>query len=377
MKDKKQKILILFEGQWLAYSPTVLQLHDALSKYYDITIFAEKPPYDSALNNNIYYFKYELRIKRFFFKGIFLLMTFFIPLLKNFKYTNNNYQDYFFRFLEIKKIIKNNQYEKVICVDIKNLLFCSLLNIKCDFLSLEICINENLLPLTNTNIIDTVIIQRLDRYDYLFKGKKKKIFLVQNAPIYRDINQEYKRKGLIFSGTVSKEFGIFYCLDFLIYDKNETMLIMGAINEKMSAKIEIYYPKLLSSNRLIINKEYLDNEEVVNYLSKFEIGFCLYNFDTSWVQNFNYETAPSGKVFKYLAAGVPVICNDIIGFDFVRFFGCGELILDMSPINIAHTISLIRNDYDNYVKKAILAAKYFSFDKAVQPYIDYLQQTKH
>ena len=372
MKDKKEKILILFEGQWLAYSPTVIQLYNELIKKYEVSIFAEKPRGNQLPLNNVYYFQYDSSSKRYVYKLMFIFLSIFNSGLKYFKFTNNNYQDYFFRFLFIKKLLKRNRYKKVICVDIKNLVFCSILKTRCDFLSLEICINENLLPYVNTGIIDRVIIQRQDRYGYLFKNIKLPVFFVQNAPVYTEVNVSRVKKNLIFTGTINKEFGIFYCLEYLKQFKDETLILLGGMNDAVKQEVNTLYADLIKENRLIIDNRYLDNDDVVNFISNCEMGFCLYNFDTAWVKNFNYQTAPSGKVFKYLAAGVPVICNDIAGFDFVRSFECGELLTDMSPISIREAASKIRAKYNVYVENAKRAAKHFSFDKAIQPYLDYV-----
>jgi len=372
MKDQKEKILILFEGQWLAYSPTVIQLYNELIKKYFVVIFAEKPKGNQVSFNFTHYFKYEHGITRYFYKLYFITLSFFSPGLKHFKIANNTYQDYCFRFSVIKKILRKNKFKKVICVDIKNLFYCSMLRQRCDFLSLEICLNENLLPYVDPGIIDKVIIQREDRYKYLFKEIKLPTFFVQNAPVYLEIEEKRDKEGLIFTGTVTREFGIFYCLDYMQRYADEKMIILGGMTDAMKEEINSTYIDLIRENRLKINAGYLKNEDVVEFISGAEIGFCLYNFDTLWVKNYNYQTAPSGKVFKYLAAGVPVICNDIPGFDFVRSFQCGELLTDMSPESIRAAIFRIRKNYEIYVENGKAAAIHFSFDKAIQPYLDYV-----
>ena len=55
--------------------------------------------------------------------------------------------------------------------------------------------------------------------------------------------------------------------------------------------------------------------EYIKYVSNFRIGFCFY--DWNLIKNdFNYQTAPSGKLFVYLSAGLPVIVCNIPGFKF-------------------------------------------------------------
>src|SRR5216117_3214501 len=121
MQDKREKILILFEGQWLAYSPTLIQVYEQLIKKYEVHIFAEQPKGQQLNLDHLYYFNYQSGKSRFWYKLLFIFLSFFNPVLKHFRFANNNYQDYFFRFLPIKKLLKRDRYKKVICVDIKNL----------------------------------------------------------------------------------------------------------------------------------------------------------------------------------------------------------------------------------------------------------------
>ena len=74
----------------------------------------------------------------------------------------------------------------------------------------------------------------------------------------------------------------------------------------------------------------------------------------------------------YLAAGTPVIACKIPGFDFVEKFGCGVLIDNYEPATIANAVKLIEADHKKYSDACIEAAKYFSFDKSVNPYIEFL-----
>ena len=147
----------------------------------------------------------------------------------------------------------------------------------------------------------------------------------------------------------------------------------GAVPAPDRKKINNSYKDLLTGGRLIINEEYIENDDLVKYFSQFEIGFCFYNFQVKWINHFNYKSAPSGKLFKYLAAGVPVVCSDIIGFKFVTEFKCGVLIDDLDPEKINEAIKQIRNNYDEYAENAVTAAKHFSFDKAVKPYLDFIR----
>ena len=247
---------------------------------------------------------------------------------------------------------------------------------KTDFLSLELCVDEKYLPLVALKYIRSVIIQSKERYEYLFKDKKLPAFFVQNSPNYAPLHLKQNHDGLVYGGSAYDELGFYHCLDFLTKYPDEKLTIQGAINKHDLSRVENEYRSLLDEQRLIINKKYLENEEVVPFLSNYEIGFCFYNFEVPVIKNnyFNYATAPSGKLFKYLAAGVPAIGSNIIGFKFINEFKCGILIDDLLPETIKKAVDTIRSNYQFYMNNAIVAAKHYSFDKAIKPYLELIEK---
>lgn len=375
--DQKDEILILFDGPHLAYSPTVTQLYDALSKDFIVTIIAEKGKkfIDQALTGyNVMYYQPVRRKPTFVYKTWYFLLSLVNKEVKYIRSKKIKFPEYYYRFRFIKKMLQAKTYSRVIAVDIKNLFYCSMLNIPVDFLSLELGLSEQLLPQVKTRLINCIIIQTKERLNYLFKGELFRTFYIQNAPIFKSIDSPAVKKGLLYGGTAWDPFGFYYCLDYLKIYKDEILTVQGAVPPADEKRINREYGELLSEKRLIIPGQYLENEKVVDYFSQFEIGFCFYNFELEWVNHFNYKSAPSGKLFKYLAAGVPVVAVDIIGFAFVNEYKCGVLIKDLSPEKIREAIVEIRNNYDEYVANAINAAKYFSFDKMVKPYIDFVKE---
>jgi glycosyltransferase involved in cell wall biosynthesis len=374
----KEKIIILFDGPHLAYSPTTIQLYDELKKRYDVTIIAQDPSnYNGQrlYNRKVLYHKYYKVNARHLYLLLFKVLRYFNSDVRYFEKNKLNYRDYFFKFLFIKKVLQSQKYKRIICIDIQNLFFCSLLNRKVDFLSLELCQNGPLLKLVRPDTISAVIIQSKERYEYLFKEASFKIFYVQNAPIFKPIPEKLNRKFLIYAGGAHSELGFYHCLNFLKKYPKETLIVQGALLDPDKKRIELNYSSLITEKRLIMNTVYLENDDVVNYLSQFEMGFCLYNFDDAYLKAnyFNYATAPSGKVFKYLAAGIPVICNNIIGFQFVKDMQCGELVDNLNEDEIYQAIIKVRANYKVYTKNAAKAAATFSFDKAILPYMQYIE----
>lgn len=380
MRAKKDKVLLIFHGGHIAYSPTVLQLTDELEKNYDVTIFA----YDSQIFNNkqkvpdkkIIYHGYSIktRIRIIYEKYYYKFFIRCNRIGRQLRLFDFGCEEYFSRIRVLRKLIKKNHYKRIIAADIRNAVCCSTFNIRFDYLSLELCDDMHLFPYVNQYLIDCVIIQSEERYKYLFGDKQHIVFYIQNSPVFKEIGQsEYRcREGLLFAGTAQNQFGFYHCLRFIEKNKIEKMTVQGTIMPQAREFISENYSNLIKKGRLIISDHYLDNDEMLNYMLNFEIGFCFYNFEEDSINNFNYISAPSGKLFKYLAAGLPVICNDILGFKFVEREKCGILIPNLEEESIREAVRLIRSDYDNYVKNAIQVAKKVSFDKAIKPYIDFI-----
>ena len=376
---RKEKIIILFAGAHLAYSPTITQLYDALSEAADVTIFAETDPGfipQKLTERKVIYFEDAVQPKPTFSKKIryFFLRRFNKPAMRleamGFKLKNDYY-----RFRRTEKIIQEGKYDRVIAVDVKNLFYCSVMEIHADFISLELGIGEDLVPLINKSLIDCIITQSTDRLNYLFKNWEGiKIFIIPNSPIYTEQPLfAGERKGLLYGGTAWGPFGFYHCLEYLRKFKDTPLTVQGALPGEERKKITEEYSDLIAENLLRLNDNYLSNDAVVNYFSQFEIGICFYNFEIEWIRHFNYQSAPSGKIFKYLAAGVPVIAINIIGFKFIEEMQCGVLINDLTPESIRAGIEKIRSNYSYYRTNTQIAAAHYSFDKAVKPYMDYVK----
>jgi hypothetical protein len=373
----KSKVLILFPNEHLAYSPTIINLYDFLSVYFDVTIIAPSPKkFNNQILENrkvIYYgFKYKkpaVVLNRLRFEWAAL----FNKYARIFRKKNFNTGDYFYAFHIIKDFIEQNNPAHIIAVDFRDLMFCQLLGKKAHFLSLEIRENKYY-PHCDFENIESVIIQTPERYNHLFHEKIFKTFYIQNAPVYKPIQNNHPRNGLIYCGTAWDDFGFYHCLEYLKKYPSETMTVKGAILEKDKVRVGREYQELLQQDRLIIDDSYADEKEIIDYLTHFRVGFCFYNFDLPHIRTFNYYSAPSGKLFKYLAAGVPVVGSDISGLQAIKEFNCGVLIKDLKPDSIRRAIKEIEGNYEFYSKNCFIAAAHYSFDKTVAPFIDWLRE---
>src|SRR5205085_2435639 len=123
------------------------------------------------------------------------------------------------------------------------------------------------------------IIQSKERFEYLFKDKKFTTFYVQNAPSFQEIELKSHRLGLIYAGSAYSLLGFYNCLNYLEAYKEEKLTVQGAIMKPDKDRVNNEYADLLNEKRLIINNKYLENDEMVEFISNYEIGFCFYNFE--------------------------------------------------------------------------------------------------
>lgn len=377
-ENLRKKITILFYGENLSYSPTVIGLYDLLSKHFDVTIIARRPTKfggKTLPNRKVIYIEgVTSEILRATNDKIFRLLGLFNKKAAKIQESLINL-DTLREYVFLKKYFAKESPDSVIAVDFKNLWFARLLGKKVEFLSLEIVPNDIFYRLSDFSKINSVVIQTKERYEHLFAGKEYKTFFVQNAPVFDSSSEPApsgNRKNLVYCGTAWDAFGFFHCLDFLERFPEYSMNVKGVLPAGVEKQIKNRYAELLAGERLIIDDDYLDDAQVVGYLRRFRIGFCFYNFDVEWIDNFNYQSAPSGKMFKYFAAGVPVVGLSISGLKPVKEFDCGVLIEDLKPESIKKAIDAVESDYEYYSRNCRKAAEHYSFDKMAAPFVDYL-----
>ena len=381
----KKSILIVFSDEWVAYSPTVINLYDVLSEDFNVRIVA----FESSLNNQKKLMDrnadcIDISKENTFpiNKAIYLFFRLTEKIL-----TLNSKIDVFGLFKKVNsysllkafllwKKIRGLQVDEIIGVDFLSLWVAQTVFGKGHLLSLEIgdIPNNNVFyRLVDRKKIQSVLIQTEERYQYLFDSLKIKTTLVQNAPIFKPlISYPSNCEGLIFCGLAAPKHGINECLDFIAESSEHIMTVKGIVPEDVKQKIQSKYEHLVSQGRLILDESYVEREDFAEYLSQFDIGFCFYDLDPSSSSYFHYLTAPSGKLFNYYAAGIPVIGSDIPGLSSVKDFEAGVLIKNRSVESLREAINTIRADRMKFKKNCLKAAEYFSFDKAIKPFRAYL-----
>jgi glycosyltransferase involved in cell wall biosynthesis len=305
-------------------------------------------------------------LKRALFDPLYYFTTTFLGWPKMGVYRFKRQMNLFFLLKGLPKP------DSLIAVDSSSAWVAQKFKLPVHFLSLEIVENDVFRRSIN-NRFASIIIQSAERYHYYFPENDVKVFYVQNAPVYRELTQKFERKGLIYNGTAQVEFGVFYCIEFIAKYPQFILTMKGGVPERIKHVIESRYQSLLQDGRLVINKEYIDTKELTLYLSRFRIGFCFYDTSIEKINTFNYHTAPSGKLFSYLASGTPVIVNNIRGLNVVNEFRCGIMIDNMDPESIYSAVLEIEKDYETFSNNCIKAAKHYSFDKNIAPFIEFLK----
>lgn len=375
----RKKVLILTLNDYILYQPTILNLYDFLSRHADVAVVSFEPQFvtrQKEETRNIKYLKTDPFWVQLYTKTDFIISK-FSPLIRKIKRGFTHQYFYYNKYLPsiLTDFLRKEKpaADLVIAVDLPVLLVAQKHFGAAHFLSLEIDNRSN--PAYDkiaTGKILSVFVQNEMRYKYLFPEANLPKFIVQNSPVYKRREAvKTERRNFIWAGTIDYRFAVLECIEFFDRYPEYKLVLKGGSNQKTRKRIDEQYSHLLTGGRIVINQDYLDADAFVTFLSSFRIGFCFYAWDLIR-GSFNYQSAPSGKLFMYLAAGTPVIACNIPGFDFVREFGAGVLIDDYEPSTIKRAVDEIEADYDRYSQACYRAAEHFSFDRHVQPYIDYL-----
>lgn len=373
-----KEFLIVFTDPHLAYSPTVLNLFYELKKYFKVKIIAPQPieAYSSqrVIDDDVVYFKEEEPKSQNLIKRIW-------KKIKS-RLDPSSKEELLLADLLTPKAVKIIELVKqfsgeIIAVDFLALWSVQQVSKRAHLISLEINTHDKYRDACDFSMIESVLIQSEERYRYLFKTEELKYFIVQNAPPFINFSPDYTKrndKALIYCGSAMPWFGIFSCIDFIKDYPSYTLTIKGAIPTETLVSINKFYPELLEQNRLILDTTYLDEEALTHYVSRFSIGFAFYDFYRfENVRSFNYFTAPSGKVFQYFNSGVPVIANELKGFEIIKEKNAGILISHLSSTAIKAAIEKIEFNYVFFAENSKSVSKGLDFRKCISSYIEFLK----
>ncbi|MFB1490572.1 MULTISPECIES: hypothetical protein [unclassified Thiocapsa] len=352
-----KRILILFPHEWVAYSPTILNLVDLLSLRNSVGVIAfDNEKYGSESLD----------------PGVYKLIR--LPVwMRAILTVTGTYNA--FKALLLLKAMRSVEADVVIGVDSIGFYVAQKRFGSAHLLSLEIArdwFQRNVL----VSAIQSIAIQGYERLDYLFpNGAPAEVFYLPNSPILAETISPRvgARNGrIIFLGNVIPSHGIFLCIDAIRKLPDISLTIKGAMRPSMRRGLEKHYRELFEERRLFIDETYTPQNEIVRYIEGFEIGFCFYDFRFIAAGDVNYVTSPSGKMYNYFAAGVPVIGSDISGLKDIRSFGAGILLNDVSVAAIAHAIRELRGNYAAYREGCLRAAASLDFARCSIRYLRFL-----
>ena len=366
--------MIVFPDPQLSYSPSTLNLYDTLSETFKVTILSFEP--DSTYS--------EHRILNRNIKYLPLPKEKLIPLeqriLKEVQKTffQNKYEEDSFETEKAKAFIHEIRNFKgdIIAIDFFALWCAQKAGRHAHLLSLEIPEHDVYKLKCNLQNIKSVIIQSKERYNYLFGELNLKTFFIQNAPIYQNRELTFdKRKNtdLIYCGSVMPWFGVISCIEFIEDYPDYNLTLKGAVPPFVKKIIQESFGDLLTQRRLIIDEEYLDANELCDFLKRYYTGIVFYDtYRFDFMNKFNYKTAPSGKLFQYYNAGLPVIGNNLTGLLSIEEFNAGVIINSLSSQSIKKAVDKIETCYNLFANAAKNASLHFDFGKNIKPFISFL-----
>lgn len=370
---KRKHICILYPYGYLPYSPTVINLYDQLASRFRVTIVCSNRELDNADalgERNICRVSYD---REALYKAARSVLR-VLRVLGMVTPGSGMSLEEFLRLKSLKRSLDNLDPDEIIAVDIPMLWTAQRASRRpIHFLSLELRKTGDFVNV-DTNRVASVLIESPERLRYVFGERDVRAFFVPVSPVYVNLSKPPTAPGsLLYFGSATGPFGLYSCLHFLSHNPGFVLTIRGIVKPQTFENIVMSYPELLDEGRLTIEREYIAEEKVLEYISGFRIGLCFYDTRFEEAANFHFRNVNSQKVYRYLAGGVPVVANRLEGLKAVEEYEAGILVDDMSPASIRSAIDRIEQDYDRYVGNCFRAAEHFSFDRHLQPFVQYLE----
>jgi len=342
-------VLLLFPDEWLAFSPMTINLMGELDGRFDANVVAIDTGKYGRLNDpRITY----LRINLYFARALAAL-----GLYK------------FVKAFLLRRYLRWNRPDIVVAVDSVGAYAAQGAGVEFHYLSLEVCRDWFFSRIKREKIL-SVLIQTSERYAYLFGESKLPTYLVQNAPsFHRRWTGVRDENALVYFGNAIAKHAIFQCVEFIDVTDKWSLTVKGNIPPAVRVQLQRRYSSLLQDRRLVLDDNYMPDEGIQAYLGRFHAGFCLYDLSLIDAGDFNYMSVPSGKLFSYYAAGVPVIASDMPGLSSVSRYQTGVALSSLSAGDIGQALETIDSDYSNFVDSCFRSAERFSFTRNIQPFI--------
>lgn len=274
--------------------------------------------------------------------------------------------------------------DHVVAIDPLAMLLAGVLFRDVSFLSLEVR-QTMLLDWLSPSRFAAVVIQNEERRRLLFpRGLRTEegeppVFHVQNSHIFSDRVPRHPSRSLVYFGNIADTHGLRIYPDLLDHLPGWTLTMKGILSPAAREAIASRWGRHLASGRLRIDEEHIPQDRVVEWLRGFGVGLCVYDIEllertvTRSARHLveHFRNCPSGKLFNYYAAGVPVVANDLPGLRSVADHGAG-ILAPADAASMAEAARRIEADYARYVDGAYAAAEAYDFARMAASYLDWL-----
>jgi|TARA_B110000908_G_scaffold80909_1_gene96966 hypothetical protein len=372
----KPQLLIIFPEAHIKHSPTLLNLIDSMKMAFNVKIILEKHITNEGFSLD------RVSIVRvatprsngnrnLFFKFWKLLDSVMYRLIRRRFFVSYFISKVFEKALKNEKTAKNKNNNIIIGVDAVGALAGIAAFGKCHLLSLEIYESDLITKFLNLkkDRLQSLMIQSQDREVLLFPSFDLPKFYIQNAPTFKKMRKgNYTDKKIISLGSFIPKMGSEIICEFARANQDYSIIVKGLIPTDEEHRVP---------NNIILERKYIEQHLLPDYLSHFEIGFCMYDFSKISLDEYNhFNHLPSGKMYNYFNSLVPCIGNKCAGLSPIETFGAGILLENTTPENIIWAIYEIQQNYAEYVKGCENAARHYDFASNSHEYVNFLVSKK-
>ena len=281
--------------------------------------------------------------------------------------------------------IRRHKADHVIAIDTAAAFASQLAKRSCHLFHLEIYRNDLAYLALRRGTILNVITQNKLRYLTAFVGTDIPYFFVPNFPTFKKRTLSEKQEAYVFAGSGLPGFGSVHCLKYAAQYADVRLAYRGNLPQSFLDLVHSdKYAGLLRTGRVQIEHQFQEEDDYVESLSAFQIGFAFYDLmdaDREFMaigegigngSIENYLTGAAGKAGYCCAAGVPLIASALPGLSFIAEYGVGILINDHRPETIRAAATQILANHAAYRANCFELAKTYSFENHFKPFKDLL-----